>query len=168
MSIGKNIRRARKKAGVSQKQLAERLQVYQKDISRWENGERTPTLEVFTRICKELNASADTILELKKGENNMNNTIILKFGEAELTKKEYESFSKGDTIFGIDSEPEELKRWNIEQEEEAKAELAKYRCWYRENSESWSVEEYALEYCECNESGELINGSDYEMAAVNP
>ena len=63
--IGENIRKARKTAGVSQKELAERLQVYQKDISRWENGERTPTMEVFTKICRELNASADEILELK-------------------------------------------------------------------------------------------------------
>ena len=63
--IGENIRAARKKAGVSQKELAERLQVHQKDISRWENGERTPTMEVFTKICRELNASADEILELK-------------------------------------------------------------------------------------------------------
>ena len=63
--IGENIRKARKAAGVSQKELAERLQVYQKDISRWENGERTPTMEVFTKICRELNASADEILQLK-------------------------------------------------------------------------------------------------------
>ena len=63
--IGENIRKARKAAGVSQKELAEHLQVYQKDISRWENGERTPTMEVFTKICRELNASADEILELK-------------------------------------------------------------------------------------------------------
>ena len=66
--IGENIRKARKAAGVSQKELAERLQVYQKDISRWENGERTPTMEVFTKICRELNASADEILELSKNE----------------------------------------------------------------------------------------------------
>ena len=32
--IGENIRKARKAAGVSQKELAERLQVHQKDISR--------------------------------------------------------------------------------------------------------------------------------------
>lgn len=63
--IGENIRKARKAAGVSQKELAERLQVYQKDISRWENGERTPTLEAFTKICRELNASADEMLGLK-------------------------------------------------------------------------------------------------------
>ena len=65
MSFTENLKKARKTAGVSQKELAERLQVYQKDISRWENGERTPSVEVFTRICKELGASADVILGLK-------------------------------------------------------------------------------------------------------
>ena len=65
MSFTENLKKARKTAGVSQKELAERLQVYQKDIGRWENGERTPSVEVFTRICKELGASADEILGLK-------------------------------------------------------------------------------------------------------
>lgn len=65
MAIGENIKKARKAAGISQKELADRLQVYQKDISRWENGERAPSIEVFVRICRELSVSADEILELK-------------------------------------------------------------------------------------------------------
>lgn len=65
MAIGENIKKARKAAGISQKELADRLQVYQKDISRWENGERAPSIEVFARICRELSVSADKILELK-------------------------------------------------------------------------------------------------------
>ena len=34
MNLGENIREARKAAGVTQKELAEYLDVYQKDISR--------------------------------------------------------------------------------------------------------------------------------------
>ena len=63
--IGENIRAARKNAGVSQKELAERLQVHQKDISRWENGAHIPTVEMLIKICRELNASADEILEIE-------------------------------------------------------------------------------------------------------
>ena len=63
--IGENIRAARKKAGVSQKELAERLQVHQKDIRRWENGAHIPTVEMLIKICRELNASADEILEIE-------------------------------------------------------------------------------------------------------
>ena len=55
----------REAAAVTQKELAERLQVYQKDISRWENNELTPNAITLAKICRELNASADEILELK-------------------------------------------------------------------------------------------------------
>ena len=65
MNLGENIKRARKEAGVTQKELAERLQVYPKDISRWENGEHTLSAITLAKICKELNASADEILELR-------------------------------------------------------------------------------------------------------
>lgn len=65
MNLGENIKTARKAAGVTQKELAERLQVYQKDISRWENNELTPNAITLAIICRELNASADEILELK-------------------------------------------------------------------------------------------------------
>lgn len=66
MNIGKKIKEARTAAGIPQKELAERLGVYQKDISRWENGERTPSLEVFAKICVILNVSADELLEIRR------------------------------------------------------------------------------------------------------
>ncbi len=65
MNLGANIKRARKSAGMTQKELAEHLQVYQKDISRWENNELTPNAITLARICKELGASADEILEIR-------------------------------------------------------------------------------------------------------
>ncbi len=94
----------------------------------------------------------------------MFNTIILKKGEAYLTNREYEKFEKGDTIWGTDRETEELKRWNIEDEEEAKKELAKYRCSYERRNDNWDIEEYALEYCECDKDGEFVEGSDFDLA----
>lgn len=66
MNLGENIRKARKEADVTQKELAERLQVYQKDISRWENNELIPSAINLAKICRELNASADKILGLKE------------------------------------------------------------------------------------------------------
>ena len=65
MNLGENIKKARKGAGVTQKELAERLKVYQKDISRWETNELTPSALTLAAICRELGASADTILEIK-------------------------------------------------------------------------------------------------------
>lgn len=66
MNLGENLKKVRKAAGVTQKELAERLQVYQKDISRWENNELTPSAITLARICNALNASADVVLELNK------------------------------------------------------------------------------------------------------
>ena len=43
MNLGEKLKKARKTAGVTQKELAEQLDVYQKDISRWETGERVPS-----------------------------------------------------------------------------------------------------------------------------
>ena len=65
MIIAERLKEARKKSGMNQKSLAEVVGVYTKDISRWENGERTPSVPAFAKICRELNASADEILELK-------------------------------------------------------------------------------------------------------
>lgn len=64
MNLGQNIKKARKAAGMTQKELAERLEVYQKDISRWENNELIPSAINLAKICRELHASADAILEL--------------------------------------------------------------------------------------------------------
>lgn len=75
MNLGVNIRKARKEAGVTQKELAERLQVYQKDISRWENNELVPSALTLARICSELNASADQILELGSIRKNWGSEV---------------------------------------------------------------------------------------------
>lgn len=94
------------------------------------------------------------------------NTIILKKGTRKLTESEYKSFCKGDTIFGIDSNPEELKRWSIEQKSEALSELDDYQCTY-DGGNVWDIEEYALEYCICDKNGEFVQGSDFDLAKEN-
>jgi predicted RNase H-like HicB family nuclease/DNA-binding Xre family transcriptional regulator len=68
------MKKARNAAGMTQKELADRLGVYPKDISRWENGERTPSAVAFGNICRELHASADEILEL--GVDTGSNRLI--------------------------------------------------------------------------------------------
>ena len=67
MSMGGNIRAARRAAGVTQVELAAKLGVNQKDVSRWEHDKQIPSTETLTKLCKFLDVSADTILGLKKG-----------------------------------------------------------------------------------------------------
>lgn len=94
----------------------------------------------------------------------MNNTIRLLKGSERLNNRNYENFSKGDSIFGDFAEPEEIKRWSMDQEEEAKETLKKYRCEYEKARELWYITEYALEYFEADEDGEFVSGSDYDLA----
>lgn len=93
------------------------------------------------------------------------NTIILLKGYAKLSNTEFKKFNEGDTIYGENSEPIELKRWNISDKQQAIEELKKYNCKYeRYNDYIYEVEEYALEYSERGEDGELIDGCDYDLA----
>lgn len=66
MNLGENIKKARKNAGVTQKELADRVGVYQKDVSRWETGEVIPSVESLADICRAIGASADAIMGLDR------------------------------------------------------------------------------------------------------
>lgn len=96
----------------------------------------------------------------------MLNMIRLLHGECRATNEELKKFQKGGTIWGNDTDPEELKRWSMEQKEEAKKELSALRCRYAREHLT-DVEEYALEYFEADESGEFVEGSDFELAKMD-
>lgn len=97
----------------------------------------------------------------------MFNTIILEKGEAVLTRQEYKKFSEGDTIVGENSFPQEIKRWDISQKAEAEKALSELRCDYdrhNDGSRPYKITEYALDYCEYDDDGEFVSGSDYDFA----
>lgn len=94
----------------------------------------------------------------------MNNTILLIKTNHRLTIQEWKKYKKGDAIWGYNSNPEILARWSINDIDTAKRELNKYRCHYDQDIELYNITEYALEYCEYNDSGEFISGSDYDLA----
>lgn len=93
-----------------------------------------------------------------------NNTIrLLKGYEITTTEKA----RRGGTIWGMNAEPEELGRWSIEDEDEARKALGAHRCTYEyETRGRGTVEltEYGLEYFEADEDGEFVSGSDYDLA----
>lgn len=63
MNIGQNIRIYRKKAGLSQKELGEKLGVSQQHIAQYENGKRTPKLETIIKIASALDCEVSDIDE---------------------------------------------------------------------------------------------------------
>ena len=54
MTVGARIRAAREAIGISQMELAERLEVEQGTVSRWENGDREPRLTTLAAIAAAL------------------------------------------------------------------------------------------------------------------
>ena len=55
--IGKFIAECRKKQNLTQEELAEKLGVTNKSISRWENGKTMPDYSIITNLCEELKIS---------------------------------------------------------------------------------------------------------------
>ncbi len=70
--IGKFIATCRKEQKLTQEELAEKLGVTDKSVSRWENGKTMPDISLFESLCKELNISINELLSGEKIENNQN------------------------------------------------------------------------------------------------
>lgn len=63
--IGQFISRRRMAMGLTQAQLAERLNVTDKAVSKWERGKSLPDVTLFSRVAAELRVS---VVELLSGE----------------------------------------------------------------------------------------------------
>lgn len=62
-SIGKFIARMRKEKGLTQKELADRLGVNYRSVSRWENGYCMPDLSLLQDLAAELDISVQELLD---------------------------------------------------------------------------------------------------------
>lgn len=97
------------------------------------------------------------------------NTIILRKITAKFTDREFAEYEKYDYI--LEGDTEELQRWSggDEGEAEARKALAKVKNEYdHSNDNCWRVTEYALEYCNYDEDGEFVSGSDFLWAKDDP
>lgn len=63
MKLGENIFNLRKKQGLSQEQLGEKINVTRQTISNWELGETQPNPEQLKLLSKELKVSIDELLD---------------------------------------------------------------------------------------------------------
>lgn len=59
-----NLYRLRVKAGMSQKSLAEAIEVGQNTISRWESGYSEPSFNHLELMCKVLNTDMNTLFDV--------------------------------------------------------------------------------------------------------
>lgn len=74
IEFGSFIAQQRKTVGLTQKELAERLLVTDKAVSRWENGHGYPDIETLENLSKALEVS---LVELMHSRKNESDTITI-------------------------------------------------------------------------------------------
>jgi transcriptional regulator with XRE-family HTH domain len=60
--LGDELRKARQAAGITQEQLAFDAEIDRTYVSQLENDKKSPTIDVFFRICDALGISASTLI----------------------------------------------------------------------------------------------------------
>ena len=90
IKIGKFISECRKKNNLTQMQLAEKLNITDRAISKWENGKAMPDSGVMLDLCKELKISVNELLsgemiEMKNYDYNVEKNLL------EMIKQKEES-----------------------------------------------------------------------------
>lgn len=75
MSLGNNLFQARKKAGVSQEVVAEKLGVSRQTISKWETDETIPDIYQAKKLAKLYNLSLDELIEFDINQKEIEEVI---------------------------------------------------------------------------------------------
>ncbi|MBR5156403.1 MAG: helix-turn-helix transcriptional regulator, partial [Clostridia bacterium] len=74
MTVGENIQRLRKKLGLSQEGLAEKLFLTRQTVSQWETDQTTPTLDNIKLLKDVFGVSTDEILGFNDRPEAVRNT----------------------------------------------------------------------------------------------
>ena len=86
MALGNNILKLRKKNGLSQEELGEKVNVTRQTISNWELEETSPNPDQLKLLSKALNVSVDDLID-----NDLQNVVLAK---VKLTEKGQEKIKK--------------------------------------------------------------------------
>ena len=62
MSLAENLQFLRAREGVTQEQLAERLNVSRQSVSKWESGASFPEMDTLIKLCDMFHTDLDTLL----------------------------------------------------------------------------------------------------------
>jgi len=65
-NLARKIRELRKKSGLTQAELAEKLKISASAVGMYEQGRREPDNQTLSKICRILDASGDYVLDLDK------------------------------------------------------------------------------------------------------
>ena len=68
MQIAQNIKRLRQERNISQNQLARELNITPQAVSKWENGQASPDIELLPKLAKFFAVSIDELFETTQYE----------------------------------------------------------------------------------------------------
>ncbi len=92
VKIGKFIAQQRKKQGLTQLQLAEKLGITDRAVSKWETGKSMPDVSIITDLCKELGVTVNDLIigEVVSSEQynkKLQQQVLTLVGEKETAEK---------------------------------------------------------------------------------
>ena len=109
MNLGNHLMQARKKAGLSQEAVAEKLGVSRQTISKWETDETVPDIYQSKKLAKLYHLSLDELIEfdveLKEIEHVIKNTDEKKEAKVDWTNawsKKYPVLATYQQVVNID------------------------------------------------------------------
>lgn len=109
MNLGNHLMQARKKAGLSQEAVAEKLGVSRQTISKWETDETVPDIYQSKKLAKLYHLSLDELIEfdvdLKEIEHIIKNTDEKKEAKVDWTNawsKKYPVLATYQQVVNID------------------------------------------------------------------
>lgn len=73
--VGKRVREVRRQTGLTQPELGERAHMAAAEISKIENGRRTPTLETLERLSKAMGVSVIALVSVDPGRDLRTDTL---------------------------------------------------------------------------------------------
>ena len=99
-AIGSYIAKKRREKNLTQEQLAEKLGVSNKTISKWENGKCMPDYSIIEQLCKELSV---TLSELMDGEDAAEDSVRVYDDEQilDLLRRTQELERQKNILYGI-------------------------------------------------------------------
>ena len=116
MSIGKNLYEARKNVGLSQEEVAEKLNVARQTISKWELDETIPDLKqgeelskIYGKEISEL-INEDEYKEIKEVLKNTNEKNVDKINWTKVWSKKYPVLGTYQSVVDVDKYVKEISR----------------------------------------------------------
>lgn len=98
MEFGERLKALRLRDGLTQNEIAKKLNISQQSYARWENGKVTPSLDKLTQIATNFGVSTDYLAgksEKEKPDDSLNNIeLLFRMNSNGLTDEEKEIFKK--------------------------------------------------------------------------